>query len=87
MELVKTVGCRACFQSGYAGREVIAEVLALTPEVRELILRRAPEREVQQMARKQGMKTLREQGLAKAAALVTTVDEVFRTSIGDSVDT
>ena len=86
LELVKQVGCRTCFQSGYAGREVIAEVLTLTPEVRELILKRAPERDVQQMARKQGMTTLREQGLAKAAALITTLDEVFRTSIGDAVE-
>jgi type II secretory ATPase GspE/PulE/Tfp pilus assembly ATPase PilB-like protein len=86
LELVRSVGCRSCFQSGYAGREVIAETLIMTPEIRELILRRAPEREVQEQARTQGMKTLREQGLAKVAAHTTTLDEVFRTTIGEVVE-
>ncbi|MBI4342173.1 MAG: Flp pilus assembly complex ATPase component TadA [Candidatus Omnitrophica bacterium] len=86
LELARGVGCRACFQSGYTGREVIAEVLVMTPEVRELVLRRAPERDVQNMARKQGMKTLREHGLAKAVARLTTLDEIFRTTIGDVVE-
>ena len=84
-ELVRGVGCRSCFQSGYAGREVIAETLIMTPETRELILHRAPEREVQNMARKQGMKTLRDQGLAKSVAHVTSLEEVFRTTIGEVV--
>jgi len=86
-ELARGKGCRSCLQSGYAGREVIAEVLIMSPQVRELILRRAPEREVQGAARKEGMKTLREHGLAKAAAHTTTLDEVFRTTIGEAVET
>ena len=86
LELVRGVGCRACFKSGYAGREVIAETLIMSPQIRELILRRSPERDVQNAAHKEGMKTLREQGLAKAAAHVTTLDEVFRTTIGEAVD-
>jgi type II secretory ATPase GspE/PulE/Tfp pilus assembly ATPase PilB-like protein len=86
LELVRGQGCRFCFDSGYLGREVIAETLIMTPETRELILRRAPEREVQQAARKAGMKSLREQGLAKAINHVTTLDEVFRTTIGEVVE-
>ena len=86
-ELARGHGCRACFQSGYAGREVIAETLLMTPEVRELVLRRAAERDVEQMAKSQGMKTLREQGVAKVLARVTTLDEVFRTTIGEVVET
>ena len=84
LELVRGVGCRACFKSGYAGREVIAETLIMSPQIRELILRRSPERDVQDAAHKEGMKTLREQGLAKAAAHVTTLEEVFRTTIGEA---
>jgi len=84
-ELVRGKGCRACFQSGYAGREVIAETLILTPEIRELILKRAPERELETVAWKQGMRTLREHGLAKAAAHTTTLEEVFRTTVGEVV--
>ena len=86
LELVRGTGCRSCFQSGYAGREVIAETLVITPEVRELILKRAPERDIENAAKKQGMSTLREQGLAKAAQHATTLDEVFRTTIGDVVE-
>ena len=85
LQLARGVGCRSCFQAGYTGREVIAEVLRMTPEIRELILHRAPEREVQNAARKGGMKTLREQGLAKVVAHITTLDEVFRTTIGEVV--
>lgn len=86
LELTRGKGCRSCFQSGYAGREVIAEVLILTPEIRELVLRRAQERDVEAMARKQGMKLLREQGLAKVAQHVTTLEEVFRTTVGEVVE-
>ncbi len=86
LELARGTGCRSCFQSGYVGREVIAETLVLTPEVREAILRRGAEREVEQIACKQGMKTLREHGLAKVADRITTLDEVFRTTIGELVE-
>ena len=86
LELVRGAGCRGCSQSGYAGREVIAETLIMTPEIRELVLQRAPEREIQNVARKQGMQTLREEGLRKVVAHATTLDEVFRTTIGDMVE-
>ncbi len=85
-EIVRGRGCRSCFQSGYAGREVIAETLVMTPEVRELVLRRAPERDVENAACKQGMKTLREQGLAKVAEHITSLEEVFRTTVGEVVE-
>ena len=62
---------------------MIAETLMMSPEVRDLVMRRAPERDIEEAARKQGMKTLREQGLAKATAHITTLEEVFRTTVGD----
>ncbi|MBI3321078.1 MAG: type II/IV secretion system protein, partial [Candidatus Omnitrophica bacterium] len=86
LELVRGRGCRSCFQSCYAGREVLAETLLMTPKIRELILRRAPEREIQSAAQHEGMKTLREQGLAKVARHITTLEEVFRTTIGEVVE-
>ena len=79
-------GCRSCFQSGYIGREVIAEVMMMNPQLRELILHKAPERDLQNAARKEGMTSLREHGLAKAAAGLTTLEEVFRTTIGDALE-
>ncbi|MBI1992562.1 MAG: Flp pilus assembly complex ATPase component TadA [Candidatus Omnitrophica bacterium] len=86
LELARGTGCRSCVQSGYAGREVIAETMLLSPEIRELVLRRAPQREIERVARAQGMKTLREQGLAKVMSHVTTLDEIFRTTIGETVE-
>ncbi len=86
IELARGEGCRSCFASGYAGREVIAETLIMTPEIRELVLKRMPEREILQAAQRSGMKSLREQGLAKVAQRVTSLDEVFRTTIGDVVE-
>lgn len=85
VELVRGRGCRTCFQSGYAGREVIAETLVMTPRIRELVLRRVPERELEKAAQQDGMKTLREQGLAKVAQHITTLEEIFRTTIGEVV--
>jgi len=85
LELVRGAGCRSCFQSGYAGREVLAEVLIMTPEIREVVLRKGSEREIEAVAHQQGMKTLREEGLAKTVAHITSLDEVFRTTIGETV--
>ena len=85
LELVRGHGCRACFQSGYAGREVIAEVLVMTPEIRDLVQQRAQEREIERVARMQGMQLLRDQGLVKVAKRITTLEEVFRTTVGEVV--
>ncbi|MBI3312093.1 MAG: type II secretion system protein GspE, partial [Candidatus Omnitrophica bacterium] len=84
LELAKGAGCAACLRSGYRGREVIAEVLVLTPEIRELILHRAQERDVEEAAHRAGMRTLREHGLQKAIAHLTSLDEVFRTTVGET---
>jgi len=85
-ELAKGAGCSACAQSGYRGREVIGEVLVLTPEVRECILRRASQVEIETAAKAGGMHSLREHGIQKAIAQITTLDEVFRTTIGELVE-
>jgi type II secretory ATPase GspE/PulE/Tfp pilus assembly ATPase PilB-like protein len=86
LQVAKGKGCAACFKSGYRGREVIAEVLVLTPEIRDLVLRRAQERELEEAARHAGMQTLREHGLKKVKAHVTSLDELFRTTIGEAVE-
>ncbi len=87
VELKKPVGCKSCYQSGYLGREVIAEVLMMSPEIREQVLKGEPEKLIEQTARRQGMKTLREQGLVKAMNHITSLEEVFRTTLGDVVET
>jgi type II secretory ATPase GspE/PulE/Tfp pilus assembly ATPase PilB-like protein len=86
LELAKGAGCAVCFRSGYRGREAVAEVLVLTPEIRELILRRAQEGEIEVAARKAGMRMLREHAIQKVMAQVTSLDEVFRTTLGEVVE-
>jgi type IV pilus assembly protein PilB len=71
-------GCAACRQLGYRGRLAIHELLEVTPEVRDLVAHRAPDHEIRDAARRAGMRVLLEDGIAKAAAGVTTLDEVLR---------
>ncbi|MEK7153012.1 MAG: GspE/PulE family protein [Patescibacteria group bacterium] len=64
---------------GYKGRMGIYEVFNITPEIQQLILKRATSAEIQEMARKQGgMITMREDGYLKALAGRTTITEVNR---------
>jgi type IV pilus assembly protein PilB len=80
-------GCRECKQSGFSGRLGIFEVMAVSDPIRDLIARRAPTTALLAEAKKQGMKSLRQDGAEKALAGLTTVEEVLRvTSGGDFAD-
>jgi type IV pilus assembly protein PilB len=74
----KGKGCDQCNGTGYSGRQGLYEVMPVTPEIRELILDRASTSEIQKLAIKQGMLTLRKDGLIKVTKGVTTVEEVLR---------
>jgi type IV pilus assembly protein PilB len=76
-------GCSYCFNTGYTGRTAITEVLTLTPKIRDLILNLAQESEIKLAARQEGMKTLRENGLVKVLAGVTTLEEIIRVTVAD----
>ena len=76
-------GCPHCFNTGYAGRIGIAEILLLTEAIRELILARAQEHIIKQQARKEGMRTLREDGLEAVLKGLTTLEEVLRVTAPD----
>ncbi len=76
-------GCKTCFNTGYAGRLGIVEVLVLSPKVKELILTRQPEALIKGIARREGMKTLREIGIEKVSEGVTTLDEIVRITAPD----
>jgi type IV pilus assembly protein PilB len=71
-------GCAACSQTGLKGRIAIYEVMPVTREIKELIVRGAPPSEIAKVARDQGARTLREAGLAKVLEGVTTIEEVLR---------
>lgn len=81
--LYKGKGCSKCFNSGYMGRTVLAEVLALSPPIKELILEREQEHKIKNVARLEGMQTLREDGLLKCFSGTTTLEEVFRVTAPD----
>ena len=93
-ELTRGAGCQFCERTGYYGRIGLMSMLRITPQMRELITDGASETEIARLARKQGMRSLREDGLLKAFAGITTLDEVLRTTpdeaLGDesvSIDT
>jgi general secretion pathway protein E/type IV pilus assembly protein PilB len=70
-------GCRNCQNTGYRGRQGIFEVMAITDDIRSLILRRAPSHELRNVAVSQGMKSLREDGWRIIADGRTTIEEVI----------
>jgi type IV pilus assembly protein PilB len=71
-------GCRACSFTGMKGRAAIYEVMPVTEELRELIAENARTSAIRDLARAQGMRTLRESGLAKVVEGRTTVKEILR---------
>jgi len=71
-------GCPACGNRGYRGRLGIFELLPVQPEIRALIMRNRSSEEIAAVAIRNGMKTLRQDGIAKALAGLTTPEEVLR---------
>lgn len=76
-------GCPACGGKGYAGRVVLLEALTLSPAIKNLVLKRESEHEIKRIACEQGMKTLRENGIAKILQGITTPEEVVRVTVRD----
>ncbi len=71
------VGCSECTQ-GYKGRIGLFEVLRITDEIEELAVKKMPADEIKSEAIKDGMITMRQDGILKALKGITTIDEVFR---------
>jgi general secretion pathway protein E len=78
VQLFKPVGCEHCKGIGYMGRMAIMEFLIMTDELRRLVLKHADAGDMQRIAQEQGMDTMYEDGLRKAVAGSTTVEEVLR---------
>ncbi|MGB2669264.1 MAG: GspE/PulE family protein [Candidatus Acidiferrum sp.] len=74
--LSEGAGCLECSGTGFHGRTAICELLDLTDRIREMIVDRRPTSEIKRIAREEGMITLRESGLAKIRAGLTTVKEI-----------
>ena len=71
-------GCRECRGSGYKGRKAIAELLILNDELRELIVARAPIRQLKDAARRNGTRFLRDAALDAVQRGDTTLQEIDR---------
>ncbi|HXJ79162.1 MAG TPA: type IV-A pilus assembly ATPase PilB [Candidatus Methylomirabilis sp.] len=74
-------GCQTCNFTGMRGRVAIYEVMPVTQEIRDLILRNESTAEIRDVARAQGMRGLRQNGLQKVLEGITTVDEVLRVTL------
>ncbi len=77
----KGKGCPTCNFTGMKGRVAIYEVMPISEELRDAILRNAPTAELRELAQSQGMKTLRQNGLLKVLEGTTTVEEVLRVTL------
>jgi type IV pilus assembly protein PilB len=78
VEAYEPVGCGRCGGMGYKGRLGLYEVLIVGEEIRKLILQRAPADEIAEVACREGMRRLRDDGFAKAKAGLTSLAEVAR---------
>ncbi|MDQ1494653.1 MAG: type pilus assembly protein PilB, partial [Actinomycetota bacterium] len=76
--LYRPAGCSACSKTGYKGRLALHEVMAVTEQVERLAVERASAEAIGAVARQQGMAVLRDDGLAKVTAGVTSLEEIFR---------
>jgi len=80
--LVKGKGCQEC-SKGYKGRVGIFEIFMVDESIQKLVYERASAGTIRERARSMGMRTLREDGLRKAAAGITTLEEVIRVTAAD----
>ena len=75
-------GCYHCGNTGYLGRIGIFEVMPVTPEIQEAIVRRAHAQEISAIAQRQGiMNTLAQDAARKVRAGITTVEEALRAAM------
>ena len=81
--IMEGVGCLECSGTGYHGRTAICELMDLTDRIREMIVDRRPTSEIKRAAREEGMASLRESGLAKIKAGMTSIKEINKVTFVD----
>jgi len=77
-EFFRPKGCGACSSTGYRGRIGLYEVMTMSEEIERLTVERASSEAIRQVAIEQGMRTLRDDGLAKARSGLTSIEEIAR---------
>jgi type II secretory ATPase GspE/PulE/Tfp pilus assembly ATPase PilB-like protein len=81
---MKAVGCEACRGRGYRGRMGIFEVFMVDDEIRNLVINGATSIQLRTRARELGMRTLREDGVRKVLAGMTSAEEVISVTMADA---
>jgi type II secretory ATPase GspE/PulE/Tfp pilus assembly ATPase PilB-like protein len=76
-------GCEQCHQTGYSGRVPVSELLVVNEPFREAVLKKMPTSALEEIAIQQGMRTLWQNGLARAIAGQTTLEETIRVLAAD----
>jgi len=76
-KIYKAAGCKECNHVGYKGRMGIFELMTLNDEIRDLILKRSATGEIRGACLKSGMRTLRDDGIGKILAGITSIEEVL----------
>ncbi|MDR1069908.1 MAG: Flp pilus assembly complex ATPase component TadA [Gracilibacteraceae bacterium] len=79
--LYRAKGCLTCNNTGYTGRSGAYEFLVVSDQIRRMILERASTHEIKDVAIRQGMRTLRMEGLRKVQSGETSLEELFRTIV------
>jgi type II secretory ATPase GspE/PulE/Tfp pilus assembly ATPase PilB-like protein len=79
-KIYRQVGCKACRMTGFTGRQALFELMTMSPAIREVLLRSGSSVEVKNVARREGMRTLLEDGWRLVCNGVTTPSEVLRVS-------
>ncbi len=77
----KGAGCSKCHGTGYRGRRGVFEIFMVNEEIQEMIYSNVSLVELRRKVRELGMRTMREDGIRKIAAGITTVDEVLSTTL------
>jgi type IV pilus assembly protein PilB len=81
VEAWEPVGCGRCSGTGYRGRVGLYSVMTMSEGLKDLTVASAPQAEITQLARSEGMLTLREDGLAKVSRGITSIEEVARVAV------
>ncbi|MCE4027662.1 MULTISPECIES: GspE/PulE family protein [unclassified Microbacterium] len=77
----RAVGCTACSSTGYRGRVALHEAMEVTDRIEQALVGRATGGELREISLEQGMIPLRDDGWAKVAQGITTIEEVLRVSV------
>jgi type IV pilus assembly protein PilB len=76
--IYEAVGCKKCRGAGYVGRIAVFEVLEMTKELSEIILKEPSETKIFEEAKRQGMVTMKQDGIIKVLDGITTLEEVLQ---------